>query len=245
MIIYSTLGFIFGIIILLIARKFSNKFFKYLAGIFLFIFFGFIASIILSGEMMKSANRQYRLLREIGIYVPREQFVQEKINKWNGTIYSSEIVGIITAAIYYRKKRSKTKVCPDPLSQSILGTLFQAEPSKQADDLVLRALKDLNRGHYEKTFDAIAKAIEIDPNCFRAYNVRGIAYSEIKKYPEALCDYRMAMQLNPRDSRPYFNRAVIYKKLGDHQQTIKEMKEAARLGDEEAREWLVKKKEKW
>jgi glycopeptide antibiotics resistance protein len=46
MIIYTTLGIIFGALIILVTRKISSKVPKYLAGIFLFFFFGVIASSI-------------------------------------------------------------------------------------------------------------------------------------------------------------------------------------------------------
>ena len=54
MIIYTTLGIIFGALIIFITRKISSKVLKYLAGIVLFLFFGVIASSVLSKNGVKS-----------------------------------------------------------------------------------------------------------------------------------------------------------------------------------------------
>ena len=104
MIIYTTLGIIFGALIILVTRKISSKVPKYLAGIFLFFFFGVIASSILYGDMVKRANSLIRIRQEIGLAVNYDGFVRDRITKWNGTIYSGEIIGMIATYFYFRKK---------------------------------------------------------------------------------------------------------------------------------------------
>jgi membrane associated rhomboid family serine protease len=105
MIIYSILGIIFGVLIIFITRKISSKALKYLAGIGLFFFFSVIASSILYGDMVKRANSLIRIRQEIGLNVNYDRFVRDRITKWNGTIYSGEIIGMIAAYLYFRKKR--------------------------------------------------------------------------------------------------------------------------------------------
>ena len=50
------------------------------------------------------------------------------------------------------------------------------------------------------------KAIELDPKYANAYFNRGIAYSSLKKYPEALADYTKAIELDPKYVKAYYNR---------------------------------------
>jgi len=109
MIIYSILGIIFGVLIIFITRKISSKPLKYLAGIGLFFLFGIIASSILYGDMVKRANSLIRIRQEIGLNVNYDRFVRDRITKWNGTIYSGEIIGMIAAYFYFRKK-SKNEI---------------------------------------------------------------------------------------------------------------------------------------
>ena len=104
MIIYTTLGIIFGALIIFITRKISSKVLKYLAGIVLFLFFGVIASSVLYGDMVKRANSLIRIRQEIGLDVNYDRFVRDRITKWNGTIYSGEFFGMIAAYLYVRKK---------------------------------------------------------------------------------------------------------------------------------------------
>ena len=47
-----------------------------------------------------------------------------------------------------------------------------------------------------------------------AYNNRGLAYSELEKYPEAIADFTKAIKLDPKDADAYYNRGIAYKALG-------------------------------
>lgn len=104
MIIYNTLGMIFGLLIIFITTKIPGKLFKYLTGAFLFMFLGVIASSILYGDMIKRANKLIEIREEVGMNVDHDRFIQDRISKWNGTIYGGELVGMIAAYFYFRKK---------------------------------------------------------------------------------------------------------------------------------------------
>lgn len=103
------MGFIFGILNIYLIGFIRNRALKILAGIALFIFLGVIASSILYGEMVKSAEAQLRIRAEVGIYLDREEYISRKIAQWNGAIYSSQLVGIVTAYFYFRLKNKKQK----------------------------------------------------------------------------------------------------------------------------------------
>lgn len=55
------------------------------------------------------------------------------------------------------------------------------------------------------------EAIEIDPECKKAYLCRAMAYLELEKPERALDDFTKAIELDPEDSYPYEQRAKIYR----------------------------------
>lgn len=105
MIIYTALGIIFGVLIIFLTSKISSKVLKYIAGFMLFFFFAVIASSILYGDMVKRANSLIRIRQDIGMNVSYDRFVRDRITRWNGQIYGGEIIGMIAAYFYFRKKR--------------------------------------------------------------------------------------------------------------------------------------------
>ena len=64
------------------------------------------------------------------------------------------------------------------------------------------------------------KAIEIDPNLFRAYNNRGVAYHFKKEYYLAIADYTKAIDISPNDANAYDNRGFTYEALGRKDEAI-------------------------
>ena len=105
MIIYSIVGIIFGVLIIFTTRKISSEVLnKYVAGVIVFFIFSAIASGVLYEDMVDRANSLIRIRQNIGMDVNYDRFVQDRITKWNGHIYSGEIFGMIVAYLYFRKK---------------------------------------------------------------------------------------------------------------------------------------------
>lgn len=91
---------------------------------------------------------------------------------------------------------------------------FGQSTNKEAEE-ALR--KGNNAGQNNDLSTAIinfTKAIELDPKYANAYFNRGIAYSNLKKYPEAIADYTKAIELDPKYADAYYNRGGAYKALG-------------------------------
>ncbi len=60
----------------------------------------------------------------------------------------------------------------------------------------------------------MAKAIELHPKDFMAYDIRGLIYYQKGNFDQALSDINKAIELNPSESKSYVNRALIYSKKG-------------------------------
>jgi tetratricopeptide (TPR) repeat protein len=64
----------------------------------------------------------------------------------------------------------------------------------------------INQGDFATAVKELTATLKIDPNNYDIYNMRAIAYSELKKYPEAIADFTKCIELKP-GSEAYFNRA--------------------------------------
>ena len=62
-----------------------------------------------------------------------------------------------------------------------------------------------------------------------AYNLRGLAYDELKNYREAIADFDMAIALDPKNAYAYNNRGNARKSLGDFNRAIGDFIRAASL----------------
>ncbi len=65
-----------------------------------------------------------------------------------------------------------------------------------------------------------ARCIAIEPNHCNAYYNRGITYSCLKLYQEAIADYNQAIVIKPQSALIYNNRGNACKKLQSYQKAI-------------------------
>ena len=67
----------------------------------------------------------------------------------------------------------------------------------------------MREGKTKEAIEYINKAIEKNISNAEAFNLRGVAYYELKEYPNALLDFNQSIKLQPDSYRPYFNRALL------------------------------------
>ena len=84
--------------------------------------------------------------------------------------------------------------------------------AKQAEASTLFS-EALNETDHDKVIALYTKVIELNPGYASAYNNRGIAYTEMKKYNNAIVDYTKAIELKPDDADAYYNRGESYRSL--------------------------------
>ncbi len=70
--------------------------------------------------------------------------------------------------------------------------------------------KDGKYSDPNKALDYWNKAIRMNPKSAEAYNNRGLAFYNLKRYQQALKDYSQAIRMNPADSIAYNNRGNAY-----------------------------------
>ncbi|MCX5815905.1 MAG: tetratricopeptide repeat protein [Proteobacteria bacterium] len=81
----------------------------------------------------------------------------------------------------------------------------------------------------KKAIDYLNKTIRLKPDYADAYYNRGVAYTKLGQYQQAIKDYDEAIRLKPDYADAYYNRGIEYDDLGQHQQTIKDYNEAIHL----------------
>ena len=85
-----------------------------------------------------------------------------------------------------------------------------------------------------KALENLIQAIRLDPNLAQAYTNRGLAYSGLKQYQQAIADYNQAIRLDPNDASAYNNRGVAYGRLEQYQRAIVDYNKAIRLEPNDA-----------
>ena len=79
------------------------------------------------------------------------------------------------------------------------------------------------------------EAIKLNPQMLVAYTNRGISYTQLHQYEEAIVDYTKAIKLQPRISRNYFLRGMAHKLAGNLDAALVDYNEAIRVGPSHAK----------
>ena len=85
--------------------------------------------------------------------------------------------------------------------------------------------------------DDFSKAISLDVNNVRRYNVRGDAYFYHGDYADSIVDYDEAIRLNPAMALYFENKAISLRFLGQRDDAIKYYNDAVNLAPTEAGRW--------
>ena len=82
----------------------------------------------------------------------------------------------------------------------------------------------------EAALEDFQKSIEADPKAFRSYYYKGIVYSILKKYKEAVECYTTSLEINEFQAHANFRRAMAYYELGEYEQAMNDLDVALKLG---------------
>ncbi len=79
---------------------------------------------------------------------------------------------------------------------------------------------------------SLTAAIRANPDDPTAYNMRGTAYAQAKRYKKALADFNAALSLNPNYHQVYANRALVLVRLGRLQEALADYNRALEISPE-------------
>jgi len=81
----------------------------------------------------------------------------------------------------------------------------------------------------KKAIEYLSQAISLDPNLSAAYYDRGIAYSRLKQFDQAIADYDLVIRLVPSFVQAYNNRGLAYYDHKQFDRAIADQDQAIRL----------------
>lgn len=100
--------------------------------------------------------------------------------------------------------------------------------SDQVTALVKEASESIRNQQFEGALDLARQALEIDSRHADAYNIMGVAYSQLGRTEEATEAFQRAVQQAPYSARNYYNLARHYYQLGNKKDAISMCQEAIR-----------------
>ncbi len=105
-------------------------------------------------------------------------------------------------------------------------------------DFVSRAQQLVNAGDYRGAIAEYNQALESEPNNFKAYYLRGVAYVLLNNFQAAIADFNQAIRLNPNNADVYCSRGYARGEQKDYQEAISDYNEAIRLNPNYAEAYM-------
>lgn len=116
----------------------------------------------------------------------------------------------------------------------IYTRIIEAVPESDKNVLAVirkhRGMAYFAMNNLDAALDDFQKSIDADPNAFRSYYYKGIVYSILKKYKEAVECYTKSLEINEFQGHCNFRRAMAYYELGEYEQSMNDLDVAIKLG---------------
>jgi tetratricopeptide (TPR) repeat protein len=113
-------------------------------------------------------------------------------------------------------------------AQTLYRQIIAAD-ANHFDAAHLLGLTYLQKGDYAGAADQISKAILINSQFAGAFNNRGVALTELKKYDAAIADFDRALALKPSDPEAHYNKARALFASGKAQEALVYIDQAIKL----------------
>ena len=102
-----------------------------------------------------------------------------------------------------------------PATTEIQARIFSNSQIVAREPKNLTAWKQLGHDYFDthqpqKSVDAYAKALALDPNNPDVLTDQGIMYRELKAYDKAIANFEKSAKLNPKHTQSLFNLGVVY-----------------------------------
>jgi tetratricopeptide (TPR) repeat protein len=103
------------------------------------------------------------------------------------------------------------------------------DKDSEVEKICERAFRLYLYGENDEAIAEYTRAINLDPDCQRAYRMRGICYRKTGKFDKALDDLNKAVRLDTGDASAVFSRGKLYQKKGDYQKALTDFNKAIEL----------------
>jgi Flp pilus assembly protein TadD len=102
-------------------------------------------------------------------------------------------------------------------------------PEKNWDQLAMALWQGERYSNPQLALDYWNRVIQAQPERSEAYNNRGLAFYEIKRYQQAIQDYSRAIELNAEQEKAYNNRGNAYYALEEYQLALNDFNHSLQL----------------
>jgi tetratricopeptide (TPR) repeat protein len=87
-------------------------------------------------------------------------------------------------------------------------------PEQNAELDYNKGLQALQSRDFTTAADLFTRCLAVKPGFDKALSNRAIAFTNLKRYEEALADIRLAIQANPQNEENFFNKSLIFAGMG-------------------------------
>ena len=116
----------------------------------------------------------------------------------------------------------------------IYTRIIEAVPDSEKNVLAVirkhRGMAFFAMNKLEDALEDFQKSIDADPKAFRSYYYKGIVYSILKQYKEAIECYTKSLEINEFQAHTNFRRAMANYELGEYEQAMNDLDVALKLG---------------
>ena len=109
------------------------------------------------------------------------------------------------------------------------GTWSRKKREREVKKHLRTGLSLYRKKIYRKALHEFDKAIEIDPNNYRAYYWRGRVHLRLKRFKEATTDFKRVIKLKPDYADAYDNLGWLYLQLEEYDESIKYLSQSLEL----------------
>lgn len=112
--------------------------------------------------------------------------------------------------------------------------------AKPVDEQMKLARELLSQNNFKGTIAACSKAIEMDPKCSEAYQLRGWTIFYIGKPTDALGDLNKAVAINPNRYENFTARGEVLRQLAKYDESRKDLTQAIKLSPEKPEAYYLR-----
>jgi tetratricopeptide (TPR) repeat protein len=156
----------------------------------------------------------------------------------------------LTSLVINSRPSSDTLTWEYPLQEYRLPPPLKLEVDvSRIERLLAEGLLLVSRKEYEKAIENFNKAIEIEPDFYFAWDMKGGLLHDLGRYQEALICYDKILKINPQDFTTWYNKGEVLEYLKRSQESVRAYEmflELAPAGDpdiEKARDKIRRAKE--
>ena len=141
-------------------------------------------------------------------------------------LYSNESIDeLLLNALYAHNKHQFTEAI------GFYTQILALNPDETISSLIYkhRGMAYFARSHYEEAIADFAKALDLDPQSYKAAYYQGIVCAVLRQYPRAVEAFNLSLKINPYQPYCLYRRGQAYFHLEDYSQALADCEAALAL----------------